>query len=163
MIDRSVELNRFGYRVDGALQVLGGVVGEEDEEEGRAQQVQVAGLGRRRPRRRRGAASAGYQRGGLLLLLVEGHRELGSGGSVAVFHGGFGGRSWWWRGFGAKLREHSALLVIWGKGEGLVFLNLRSTRGVCDKLSGFRRIADSLGGLCENFSCFVSEEVRTAR
>ena len=32
------------YRVHGALEVLGGVVGEEDEEEGRAQEVRVAGL-----------------------------------------------------------------------------------------------------------------------
>uniref|UniRef100_A0A0E0MNQ4 Uncharacterized protein n=1 Tax=Oryza punctata TaxID=4537 RepID=A0A0E0MNQ4_ORYPU len=129
--------------------VLGGVVGEEDEEEGRAQQVQVAGMGGR-PHHRRCAGSAGDERRGLLLLLVAGHREL-----VAVFHGDRAERIWG-RGVGGGVASVPTTLsacevVIWGKGEGLVFLNLRSRRGVYDKLDDFSRIAGSFGGLGGEF------------
>lgn len=72
----------WAYRVDGALEVLRGVVGEEDEEEGGAQQVHVAG----RPRRR-GAGARDQGRG--LLDVAGGRCELG----VGARHGGVVGAS----------------------------------------------------------------------
>jgi hypothetical protein len=87
------------YRVDGALEVLRGVVGEEDEEERRAQQMHVAG-GRRR-RRPAGAGAGDQGRGGLLdvaggcgdLCFGRGHGGVGNSGWAGEFWGGGGVRS----------------------------------------------------------------------
>jgi hypothetical protein len=72
------------YRVDGALEVLRGVVGEEDEEEGGAQHVHVA-VGRHR---RAAGAGAGDQGRGGLLDVAGGRGELRFGWG----HGGVGDR-----------------------------------------------------------------------
>lgn len=72
------------YRVDGALEVLRGVVGEEDEEESGAQHVHVTG-GRRG---RAAGAGAGDQGCGGLLDVAGGRGELCFGWG----HGGVGDR-----------------------------------------------------------------------
>ena len=106
------------YRVDGALEVLGGVVGEEDEEEGQAEEVEVAGL--RRCACAAAAVSGGGDEGSRLLVVV-GRRELGSGRCGA--HRGRRGASAW-PGWGrSQLPDPSVSCeMIWG-GKGMGFSN----------------------------------------
>lgn len=118
------------YRVDGALEVLRGVVGEEHEEEGGAQQAHVAD----RPRRRRGGRAAGAgagDQGRGLLDVAGGRRELGvraRHGDVGDEQAKLGGRGGGgWRGVGrwralcalrfavCRLAQVIVLLVFFGR------------------------------------------------
>jgi hypothetical protein len=106
------------YRVDSALEVLRRMVGEEDEEEGGAQQVHVAGRPRHRGGRAAGAGAGDQGRG--LLDVAGGRREP----CVGARHGGVGAnrRNWGGRGgWRALCALRYAVCPAQSRGSALVF------------------------------------------
>ena len=74
---RTKEGRTAAYGVDGGLEVLGGAVGGEDEEEGSREDVRVGGVAPTAGRRR------GYERRGGLLVFAVGVHGCGQRGQRA--------------------------------------------------------------------------------